>query len=166
MQLTRVVYATIPDDFSDDFVSEDKTNEISSHQFGDNVKHRAVEESKEVDNPEEKFSSASFPLLGDTIIAPFAAASTTTCVRRNDREAPRVKDATQTTPAKAEHNIVNASAVYKPPQQTDAEMSEHYNKHSASPPTTNSTTAIGIPRKSKKVRTKSEKSNNKAAQKR
>ena len=31
---------------------------------------------------------------------------------------PRVKLATQTTPATAEHNIVKARMVYKPPQQT------------------------------------------------
>ena len=92
--------------------------------------------------------------------------STTTCIRCNDREAPRVKVATQTTPAKAEHSIVKARMVYKPHQQTDAEMSEHYNKRSASPPMINNITAIVIPKKSKKVRTKSGQANNKAAQKR
>ena len=45
-------------------------------------------------------------------------------------------------------------------------MSEHYNKRSASPPTTNNTTAIVFPKKSKKVRTKSGRANNKAAQRR
>ena len=93
-------------------------------------------------------------------------ASTTTCIRCTDREAPRVKVATQTTPAKAKHNIVRARVVYKSPQQTDAEMSKHYNKRSTSPPTTSSITAIVIPKKSKKVRTKSGKANNKAAQRR
>ena len=114
-----------------------------------------MEESKDVDKPEEQSSSASSSLLGDTIIAPCAAASTTTCIRRTDREAPRVKVATQTTPAKAGRNIVKDCVVYKPPQQTDAEMSEHHNKRSASSPITNTITATVIPKESKKVRTKS-----------
>ena len=165
-RLTRAFHNSIPDEIDDDFFLKDNTHEVSSQWFDYNVEYRAVEESKEVNNLEEQSSSASSSLSGDTVIAPCAAASTTTCIRRTDREAPRVKDATQTTPAKAEHNIVKVRVVYKPPQQTDAEMSEHYNKRSASPPTTNSITAIVIPKKSKKVRTKSGKANNKAAQRR
>ena len=120
-QLTRIVYTTIPNEFGDDFVSKDNTNEVSSQWFEDNDEHRAVEESKEVNNPEEQSRSASSSLSGDTIIATCAAAAaaatTTTCIRRNDREAPRVKDTTQTIPAKAERNLVKARVVYKPPQQ-------------------------------------------------
>ena len=128
-------------------------NNDSSQWLADNFEHGVVEESKELGNPEEQSSSASSSLSGNTIIAPCAAASTTTYIRCNDREAPRAKLATQTTPATAEHNIVKARMVYKPPKQTrpqlrlnippretDAEELERYNKRSASPPTTNNIT--------------------------
>ena len=78
-QLTRVVYATIPDEFGDDFVSQDNTNEVSIQWLDDNVEHGAVEESNEVNNAEEQSRSASSSLSDDTIIAPCAASSTTTC---------------------------------------------------------------------------------------
>ena len=61
-RLTRAFHYSIPDEIDDNFVSKDNTNEVSSQWFGDNVEHGAVEESKEVNNPEEQSSSASSSL--------------------------------------------------------------------------------------------------------
>ena len=115
-KLTTVLHDTSPGEEDNDVVLKEDRNDDISQWFADNFEHGAVEESKEVDNPEEQSSSASSSLSGDNIIAPCAAASTTTYIRCTDREVPRVKVAMQTTPATAEHNIVKARVVYKPPQ--------------------------------------------------
>ncbi len=75
--LTLSVNSLTQDDFDDNSDSDDKNiNQYLANTFG----NRAVEESKEVDHPEDQPSSTSSSLSGDTLIAPCATASISTYI--------------------------------------------------------------------------------------
>ena len=168
--LTLSVNSLTQVDYNDDSDVDDKNiNTYLAHTFGNG----AVEESKEIDHPEDQPSSISSSLSGDTLITPCAAASISTYIRCTNGEASTDHAATQPTPAapfiRAEE-AREASAdnqVVAQPSPTDVEMNDYYNKHCASPPTeTNNISALVQLKKSKNVSINTGQAIMKAAQKR